>query len=86
VADETSKILVFAKNAKGNATPVANITSVAETAGVAADAADHIWAADFDGGGIDEYARTANGNAKPLRKIAGAKTTLSGPNDIAFGH
>jgi hypothetical protein len=54
-------------------------------AGVAA-AKDHIWVAEFGGATIDEFARNANGNATPLRKISGANTTLNGPNYIAFGH
>jgi hypothetical protein len=55
-------------------------------AGVAADSKDHIWVAEFGGATIDEFARNANGNATPLRKISGANTTLNGPNYIAFGH
>ena len=47
VADESAGVLVFAKNAKGNATPVAHITSVLSAAGVAADSKDRIWVAEF---------------------------------------
>ncbi len=59
-------MLVFAKGASGNASPVAKITTL-------------VWAADFSGQSLDEFAPDANGNAAPLHKIAGTKTHLNGP-------
>jgi len=79
VADQYSGLLVFAKGASGNASPVAKITTLVRPSGVAADAQDNIWAADFSGQSLDEFASDANGNAAPLHKIAGTKTHLNGP-------
>jgi sugar lactone lactonase YvrE len=77
VADESVGILVFAKGAHGNVAPKATITGFIEVAGVTADAQDHIYAADFGGNAIEEFASNANGPASPLRKIEGVKTMLS---------
>jgi hypothetical protein len=83
VADESSGILVFAKGAIGNVAPVAWITSVGYPAGVMADSKGHIYAAEFSNDTIKEFARSANGNATPLRTIEGPNTTLNGPNSLA---
>jgi hypothetical protein len=73
-------VLVFAKGATGNVAPVQSISGIAYPTGVMADSQDHIWVADFTGDSIKEFASNANGNATPLRTIAGSKTTLSGAN------
>ncbi len=53
-------------------------------AGVIADAKGHIYAADVSvNDTIKEFARSANGNATPLRTIEGPNTTLDGPNSLA---
>jgi hypothetical protein len=51
-----------------------------------ADGKDHIYAADFLGQAIKEYAANANGNATPLRTISGGNTTLAGPAYLALQH
>jgi hypothetical protein len=77
-------VLVFAQGASGNAAPVARITSLDYPTGVMADAANHIWTADFGGNAIEEFAANANGNAHPIRTIHGSKTTLNGANYLAL--
>jgi streptogramin lyase len=84
VADESSGILVFAKGAAGNAIPVAQITGLDVPAGVTADAKNHIWAAEFSGNAIKEFAASANGDAQPIRTIGGPNTTLNGANYLAL--
>jgi hypothetical protein len=84
VADQAAGILVFAKGAHDNAAPVARITGFAGAHGVVADASDHIWAADFFGNSIKEFAANANGNATPLRTIQGSNTTLSGASFLVL--
>jgi hypothetical protein len=82
VADEGTSVhglLVFAKGASGNVTPVQHILVPSQAAGVTADAQDRIWAVDSGVGAILEYAKNANGAAKPLREIAGSKTGLKTP-------
>lgn len=80
VADEDSGVLVFREGARGNDAPFQQITGMSEAAGVMVDARDHIYVADFGGAAIDIYASTANGDATPLRRIAGSNTGLSAPN------
>ena len=77
VADEDTGLIVFAKGATGNATPVATITGFGEATGVVTDAQDRIYVANF-GGSIALFASNANGAATPLRVIQGAKTLLDG--------
>ena len=84
VADESAGVLVFNSGALGNVSPVQQITSLAYPAGVYGDAHGHIWAADFEGNSIDEFAGNANGNAKPIRAIKGPNTTLDGANYLAL--
>lgn len=84
VADESAGVLVFANGALGNVAPVQKITGLAYPAGVAGDSAGHIWAADFSEDSIDEYASDADGNATPIRTIAGSKTTINGANYLVF--
>ncbi|HEX3456324.1 MAG TPA: NHL repeat-containing protein [Candidatus Baltobacteraceae bacterium] len=84
VADEDAGVLIFAKGANDNTAPVQKITGLSRPAGVMADSHGHIWVADFGGNSIKEFAATANGNATPLRTIAGSKTTLSGPNYLVM--
>ncbi len=84
VADEYAGVFVFAKGANGNVAPLQKITGLSYPAGVMADSNDHIWAADFTGNSIKEFAATANGNATPLRTIEGSKTTLSGANYLVM--
>jgi hypothetical protein len=47
-----------------------------------ADSSDDIYVADFSNGAMKVFASNANGNATPLRTIAGSKTGLNGPNFI----
>lgn len=84
VADEYSGVLVFANGASGNATPVARITTLLRPSGVVADSQDHIWASDFSGESIVEFASDANGNAAPLKTIGGTKTKLYGPEYLVI--
>ena len=84
VADEYAGIIVFASGAMGNVSPVQMILGLAYPAGVAADKQNNIWAADFTGNSIDEYAANANGYATPIRSIAGPATTLSGACFLVF--
>ena len=56
MADESVGVIVFAKGAKGNATPVATITGISYATGVVADAKNHIYVADFSGNSIKEFA------------------------------
>jgi hypothetical protein len=83
VADENSGILVFAKGAIGDVAPVQWITSVSYPAGVMGDSKGHIYAAEFSNDTIKAFARSATGNATPLRTIEGSNTTLDGPNSLA---
>ena len=80
VADQYAGVLVFGKGGHGNVAPVAKITGFNAVTGVVSDASDHIWAADFVGKSIKEFASNANGNATPLRTIQGSNTTMNGPN------
>jgi hypothetical protein len=67
----------------GNVAPLQWITSVSYPAGVMGDSSGHIYAAEFSNDTIKEFARSANGNATPLRTIEGPYTTLDGPNFLA---
>jgi hypothetical protein len=84
VADEAAGVIVFAKGASGDATPLATITGISYATGVVADSKDHIYVADFSGNSIKEFAGNANGNATPIRTIQGADTTLDGANYLAL--
>jgi NHL repeat-containing protein len=84
VADESAGVLVFAQGANGNVAPVAQITGLSYPDGVATDAQDDIYVADFSGKSIEEFASDANGYATPLRTIQGHKTTLNGPNYLVL--
>jgi hypothetical protein len=79
-----STVLVFASGANGNVAPEAEITGFDYAAGVAADAKNHIWVADFIGNTIKEFTDYADHSAPPLRTIQGSKTKLNQPFFLAF--
>ncbi len=79
VAEENPDVLVFADAAMGDVAPVQDITSIKSAGGVMADNSGHIYIADTTGNSIKEFAGDANGEAKPLRTIAGPKTGLKTP-------
>lgn len=43
---------------------------------------DELFAANQDSNTVTIYARTANGNVAPLRRISGATTELDSPNGM----
>ncbi len=77
-------VTAVALSACSGASPGARITTLVRPWGVAADAQGNIWASDHIGNAIDEFAPNADGNATPLRKLAGAKTHLKGPGALAI--
>jgi sugar lactone lactonase YvrE len=80
VADESAGVLIFAPGANGNVAPVATISPFMYADGIATDAQDNIYVADFSAKAIEEYPSYANGYWLPNRTIKGHRTTLDGPN------
>jgi 6-phosphogluconolactonase (cycloisomerase 2 family) len=58
-------------------------TGIAVPWGVATDASDDVYVADYAANAITVYAHGAYGNVAPIRTIAGALTGLSGPAGLA---
>jgi hypothetical protein len=88
----SSKILIFAKDASGNAAPVDSIvgasTHLAFIGGLTADAAGNLYVANDDATGLDSgwvtvFAAGSTGNVAPARVIAGSLTGLRNPHGIA---
>jgi 6-phosphogluconolactonase (cycloisomerase 2 family) len=83
-------VTVYARNATGNAKPIATIsgnnTKLNSPCGIAVNAS-HIFVANSGNNSITVYALTANGNASPVATISGGKTGLI-PVDLAVdaGH
>jgi hypothetical protein len=82
-----NEILVFAKGATGNATPIQTIgganTQLVSVRGVAVDGSGNIYAANDGTSSVTVYAKGSNGNVAPRATISGASTGLSGPFGIA---
>ncbi|MBV8491564.1 MAG: hypothetical protein JO199_13640 [Candidatus Eremiobacteraeota bacterium] len=85
VADEAGYVLVFKPGATGDAPYYHRISgSFTSPSGLALDAANNIYVSDALKNEIFVFASTANGSATPIRTIAGAKTLLSGPANLAI--
>jgi hypothetical protein len=84
VVDLCNGILVFAAGASGNVAPLQQITSVVDPSGVMSDSDSDIWVSKGSGhsAAIEEFASNATGNATPMRKISGHKTTLAYPTGL----
>jgi hypothetical protein len=90
----TSAVLEYAKNASGDATPIDVIsgpkTGLYEPMSIALDPAGDIWVANFSccssgsPTSILEFAPSASGNASPMVTIAGSKTDLDNPWQVAI--
>lgn len=78
VADDYAGLFVYAKGAIGDVKPVQHITGFTYADGVAVDEHDHIYVADGTAGSIKEFASNADGNATPIRTIAGSNTGFDG--------
>jgi sugar lactone lactonase YvrE len=87
----TNTITVYAANAAGNVSPIAVIggsnTGLADPIGIALDAANKIYVLNGSAGSVTTYAPLDAGigvlNETPLATIAGSKTQLLRPADIA---
>lgn len=83
-----SSVTVYARTASGNAAPLRTITGAATSLsfpeGLALDTVNNELIVvngsnSASGNSVTVYARTANGNVAPLRKISGAATGICGP-------
>lgn len=59
-------------------------TGLSHPEGVAADAAGHVFVANFAADTITEYASGASGNVTPIATISGSQTGLSGPSGLVL--
>jgi sugar lactone lactonase YvrE len=92
VADEsTNSIDVFAAGTNGNVAPIRTIsgslTGITGPFGpddVKVNAAGNIFASNFNGNSITEYAPGASGNVAPICTIAGSNTGLANNDDISL--
>jgi hypothetical protein len=82
VADGNGDVLVFSPGATGNATPVQDITSVADPAGVATDSTGKIYVSAPNDNQIRIFAKDATGNATPVNKITGTDSKLQAPGQL----
>jgi hypothetical protein len=82
-------VLVFAPKSCGNVAPTETITGSNTTLvgldGVGTDATGRIYAANTEGGAIDEFPAGSNGNVAPDRVISGPGTGLGWPDDVVVG-
>jgi len=82
---DSNRVIVYAANANGNATPLATISGSATQLNGAAGLSVHgtvIVVANSSGPSITVYPTSGNGNIAPLREISGALTGLVNPQDI----
>src|SRR4029077_7375439 len=83
-----NEVLVFPQNTNGGPVPTqdisGNVTGLAQTQGIALDAAGNIWVTNFATSTITEYPNTATGNVAPINTVAGNATFLSSPVGITF--
>jgi hypothetical protein len=87
-----SAVRVFARTADGNVAPLRTIkgpsTGLKNAQGIAVDTLDNEIAVanenDFTGNTITAYSRMANGDAAPLRTIAGPATGLAHPRGLTI--
>ncbi len=86
----TESVSVFDASLNGNVTPqrkFGNLTNLYDPHGIAVDTANNeIFVSNFaypNHSSITVYARTANGNAAPVRTISGNLTGLNAPDGIA---
>ncbi len=86
-------VRVFARTANGDAAPVRTLagasTALSSPQGLAIDTANDELvvvnsANNPTGNSVTVYARTADGNVAPLRKVVGAATGLCGPEGVAL--
>jgi len=87
-------VTVYAPGAHGNVSPIRRIsgarTGLAEPVPIAVGSSGRIFVANLNGGpsglgSVTVYAPNANGDAAPIRTIAGSKTGLAGPIGLALG-
>ncbi|HEU5479399.1 MAG TPA: hypothetical protein VFU90_06175, partial [Candidatus Tumulicola sp.] len=82
---DSNRVLVYAANANGNATPLRTISGSNTQLNGAAGLAVHgsvIVVANSASASITVYPTTGNGNIAPLREISGSLTLLVTPEDI----
>ena len=92
VTDPTnSRILVFGKNANGNAVPKRIIkgaaTTLSDPQGIILAPSSQIAVVDANpvhGGGVDFFPESASGNVAPVKRIAGVATNLQRPEAAAL--
>jgi sugar lactone lactonase YvrE len=80
-------VIAFGVDSGGRVTELGTIagpnTGIAAPWGVAVDASNDVYVADYAANAITVYAYGAYGNVAPIRTIAGALTGLSGPAGLA---
>lgn len=82
---DSDRVIVYAANANGNATPLRTISGSATQLDGAAGLSIHgtvIVVANSGDASITVYPTTGNGNVAPLREISGALTRLATPQDV----
>lgn len=80
-------VTVYAAGAHGDVPPVQKIcgklTGIGEPAGVALDAAAHIYVLNEKSGRVVVFPADANGDLPPMRTISGSKTAILAPRGLA---
>ena len=85
VDELASDVKVFAPSANGAAVPIRKFSNagIKNPKGMALDASNHVYIANFGADSITEFAANASGSVAPIRTIAGAATTIVFPIGIA---
>lgn len=80
-------VTVFAAGATGNVAPLRVIqganTLLSAPTGMAVDANNNLWVANF-GGILEEFAAGASGNVAPINTITGSNTQFTNPFSVAI--
>jgi len=82
---DSNRVIVYAANANGNATPLRTISGSSTQLDGAAGLSVRgtvIVVANSGNASITVYPTTGNGNIAPLREMSGALTRLVNPQDI----
>jgi len=84
-SDTGDRLLVFARDAKGNVAPKRLLNTPHRAYSIAVDEArEELYVSIEYPAEIVVYRKTAQGDDKPLRRIAGARTRLDAPHGIAI--
>jgi hypothetical protein len=79
---DSTVLAVFAPGATDDAPPRRTLKLMYRPSGIALDATDHLYVADWDARQVSIYAPGAEGSAQPIRVVRGSATLINGPSDL----